>query len=427
VTEQSLDRNQQAALQGSGVDILDWKQVQGIRPSDYEVVIVDTRIAARARQELAYYEYFFVSTRPEIENLLQSGGVVLVFAGPSVPVRVYQGNVVETNYDFLPEGLLSETLLSQSTSGAGSRYEHTKDWDDYFYSKPKYFKTVNVRLEDDKPPFIIRRNPPYGNVAEKIRPLAVTSVTNEMVAGLVAWRTGVIGILPPPNDMFSALLSLKSKGEGLYKENTESLGGPAKAPPWIQNYRSLEHQRLENEAQSLMAELETTEKKLKPFIVASSSLYATSKRLEKAVTKIFSDFDWSVEDLTKTGQPIDYIIRRKQDAVQSLTVALTGTSGFIDSKSGKLAQLMGALPEVGEKGKLVFLVNGSTDVDPSMRAVTSYLTDEALKRLTKNDVCVLLMFDLYRLWIDCLDKGRKSDDVFKSIHETIGLFKYVQP
>lgn len=184
---------------------------------------------------------------------------------------------------------------------------------------------------------------------------------------------------------------------------------------------------MDQEVGKLSAGLETIEEKLKPFLVASSCLYSTSRRLEKAVTRIFSDFDWDIEDLTKTGQPVDYVIRMKRYATASLTVALAGTSGYIESKSGKLAQLLGAFPEVGENGRCVFLINGSTDIEPSVRTVANYITDEALKRLTKNDVCVLLIYDLYRLWIDHLDKGKKSEEIFKSIHETIGLFKYSPP
>jgi uncharacterized membrane protein (DUF373 family) len=56
--------------------------------------------------------------------------------------------------------------------------------------------------------------------------------------------------------------------------------------------------------------------------------------------------------------------------------------------------------------------------------VTNYVTEEALKRLTKNDICVLLMYDLYRLWMDYLDKKRKADEIFESIHRTSGLFNY---
>jgi len=406
------------------MSIVDWRKAQGIRPSDFEIVIFDTRIKARTREELKYYASFFQSMRPETENLLQAGGVVIVLACASVPVRVYQGQVEETNYDFLPEDFLSETLLSQSSSQMGTHYEISKDdWNSYFYSKPKYFKAVNVRSGADEPPYILRGS----GLTEKVRPLALTTVTSEIVAALVSWSTGVVGILPPPNDMFQALLFLKDKGPELYRENTESVGGPIQAPAWLKNYRSSEHEKLDQKVNSLSTELQSLEEKRRPFLVASSCLYSTSKRLERAVTRIFSDFDWDTNDLTKTGQPIDYVIRTKRDASVSLTVTLTGTSGYIDSKSGKLAQLLGAFPEVGEKGRLVFLVNGSTDVDPASRSVANYITDEALKRLTKNDVRVLLMYDLYRLWMDYLDRGRTSEQIFKSLYDTIGLFKYPPP
>ena len=172
-------------------------------------------------------------------------------------------------------------------------------------------------------------------------------------------------ILPPPDDMFSALLFLKDSGVELYKENVESLGEDIEAPKWIQNYRSSENQRLEDEGNRLATELQTVREKLKPFLLASASVYSTSRRLEIAVTKIFSDLGWNVEDLTKTGQSIDYVIRRRKEISKSLVVALTGTTGYIGSKSAKLAQLLGVFPEVGDGGRLVFLVNGSIEIDPA--------------------------------------------------------------
>ena len=129
--------------------------------------------------------------------------------------------------------------------------------------------------------------------------------------------------------------------------------------------------------------------------------------------------------MTKRSEPIDYVL--KGDTSKSLVVALTGTTGYLDSKSGKLAQLLGALPEVGDSGRLVFLVNGSIETDPATRKVTDYVTEEALKRLTKNDICVLLMYDHYRLWMDYLDKNRTTDEIFESIHRTSGIFNYTPP
>jgi hypothetical protein len=423
VTERDIEKNQLNVIKASGMDVVDWRGAQGIKPSDYEVVILDTRIAARTKEQLAYYRSFFVGMRPEIEILLRAGGVVFVLAGPSIPISIDRTDILETNYDFLPEALLKETGLSTSESRIGARYESGTEWTQYFSYVPNYCKTIQIEAGEERGPHIS-----YflgdGRVIEKVRILALTTVTSEVVACIISWQQGDVIIAPPPVDMFLGLLFLKDRGAELYKENVESLGENVKTPAWIEKYRSLENQRLEEEESKLTAELQTVRKQLKPFFVASASLYSIGKGLEKAVTKIFSDFDWNVDDRTKTGEPIDYIIKRKSEPSKSLVVALTGTTGYIDSKSGKLAQLLGAFPEVGTDGRLVFLINGSVETDPTSRTIANYITDEALKRLAKNDVCVLLVFDLYRLWMDYLDKKRTANQVFELIHTTAGLFKY---
>lgn len=331
---------------------------------------------------------------------------------------------MKTNYDFLPPWLLDETRLSRSESRAGSRYEKHKDWVPYFQTAPKYFKTLQVRI-DEPGPYILRRVIGSPSIAEKVRSLARTSVTSQIVGCLINWQQGVVGVLPPSDDMYPALLFLKDRAAELYKENVENLGVSIEPPAWIQKYRSFEHQRLEEEASRLEVGLRTIRQKLKPFLAASASLYSVGKGLEVGVKKIFSDFDWSVDDLTKTGQPIDYVIKRKNETSESLVVTLTGTTGYLDSKSGKLAQLLGALPEVGDNGRLVFLVNGSAEIDPASRTVSNYITEEALKRLTKNDICVLPVYDLYRLWMDYLAEKTTTDKIFESVHKTCGLFNYV--
>ena len=99
-----------------------------------------------------------------------------------------------------------------------------------------------------------------GLIRERVRVLAWTSVTSQVVGCVISWQQGDIVILPPPDDMFSALLFLKDRGVELYKENVESLGEDIEAPKWIQNYRSSENQRLEDEGNRLATELQTVGK-----------------------------------------------------------------------------------------------------------------------------------------------------------------------
>jgi hypothetical protein len=410
------------ALKAS-MELTDWRSSQAVKPSDYEIVVLDTRIGARTEEDLREYEGLFMSMRPEIDTLLEAGGVVFVLAGQSISIKVSR-EMVETNYHFLPEQLLQRTALSLSQSRAGSRYDHNKEWAPYFLTEPKYYKVIGVDFDEEKGPHIERWVYGVGTIIEKVQPLAITKVTSEVVGCLISWAQGKVGVLPPPADVYPALLFLMDKGKELYKENIENLGARVEAPAWINDYRSSDHLKLEEEVKRLERELHDVRVKLRPFQIASTSLYSIGKGLENAVTRILSDFDWTVDDLTKKGEPIDYVIKRKKETSKSLVVALTGTTGYLDSKSGKLAQLLGALPEVGDNGRLVFLVNGSVETDPSSRKVTDYVTEEALKRMTKNDICVLLMYDLYRLWLDYLNKKTTTDEIFESIHGTCGIFTY---
>jgi len=422
VTELSIDKNELSALKAFGMEIMDWTTAYSVKPSDNEAVILDTRIQATTEEDIRPFSSLFESMRSEIETLLIAGGVVFVLAGPTLAIRSERnGKVLETNYDFLPKALLNGTLLSTSSSRTGSQYDPSKEWADYFRNAPVYYKTIRVQADDKGRPYIsyYPGAPPY---YAKVLPLALTKVTSQVVACIIAWGPGDVVILPPPENMYWSLLYLKDREAELYKENMESVGEDTGAPQWIQNYRSSDHRVLDEKLTSLASELQKVRQNLKPFQIASSCLYSTKRRLEIAVSRIFSDFRWNVEDFTKTGQPIDYVINGKNG--KSLVVALTGTTGYIDSKSGKLAQLLGAFPEVGDKGRLVFLINGSTETDPAVRSVASYITDEALRRLTKNDVCVLRIFDLYRLWMNYLDKKTTADEIFQSIHGTCGLFEY---
>ena len=126
VTDRSIEKNQLDTLKAFGMDLLNWKMSKEIKPSDYEVVILNTRITETNEDLLQGYEFLFESMRPEIETLLQAGGVVFVLAGTSMPMRIHRGKVVETNYDFLPKYLLKTTCLSTSESRAGARYETGK-------------------------------------------------------------------------------------------------------------------------------------------------------------------------------------------------------------------------------------------------------------------------------------------------------------
>lgn len=52
------------------------------------------------------------------------------------------------------------------------------------------------------------------------------------------------------------------------------------------------------------------------------------------------------------------------------------------------------------------------------------VTQEALKRLSKHDICVLLVSDLYKLWKDYAEKKRSADQIFDLVYETSGPFVY---
>ena len=65
VTECDVEKREK--LSAAGMELLNWKKVQGVRPSDYEVVILDTRLAVRTKSELSFYQQFFEKMRSEIE------------------------------------------------------------------------------------------------------------------------------------------------------------------------------------------------------------------------------------------------------------------------------------------------------------------------------------------------------------------------
>jgi len=119
VITESLDKVDADAIKASGMQTTDWSDVHALRLSDYEIVIIDTRIGAQRRQS-GDYGGVFSGMRSEIETLLGAGGAVFVLAGPSVGVQYEAAarriQAVESNYDFLPSAVLVATKLSSSES-----------------------------------------------------------------------------------------------------------------------------------------------------------------------------------------------------------------------------------------------------------------------------------------------------------------------
>ena len=128
--------------------------------------------------------------------------------------------------------------------------------------------------------------------------------------------------------------------------------------------------------------------------------------------------------MTEGEGPIDYIVDGPSGSSDGLLIALTGTSGYIDANHKKLAQLFGALAEVQDGQRLVFLVNASADDDPRTRAPENCITEPALKRMGKHEICILFTYDLYKLWVDALNNKMSADEIFRAIHSTVGLFKH---
>jgi hypothetical protein len=110
-----------------------------------------------------------------------------------------------------------------------------------------------------------------------------------------------------------------------------------------------------------------------------------------------------------------------------LLIALTGTDGYIDANHRKVAQLFGALAEVGDDQRLVFLVNALANIDPNSRTYEKCLTEPALKRMGQHKICILLVSDLYKMWVDFMGKRRSPEQIFESIKETEGAFRYTPP
>jgi len=233
---------------------------------------------------------------------------------------------------------------------------------------------------------------------------------------------GTVIVLPPPDKMYEALVDLITRGRELYKQNAEQVREYLKPPEWIERYKTKEQKVLEAKENELITQLQTIRDKANERFLATSALFATGRQLERAVKKIFSDFDWKVDDLTEKKGPIDYIIHGSKGASNGLLVALTGTDSYIDANHRKIAQLFGALAEAGDEQRLVFLVNALANEDPSSRTHQKCVTEPALKRMETHGICILLLPDLYTLWIDFLEKRKSSDQILQLLKETKGLF-----
>jgi hypothetical protein len=363
----------------------------------------------------------------DIDTLLNAGGVVLVLAGPTLDIRHgrdSKGNYWrETNYDFLPPRFLQNTRLHSSPSRSGSRFDADPRWSGYFDSVSKYWKIVDGISKGEQGQQYVYHYHKL-TVAERAQLLAVTKTTSQIVGCLISWTAGTIGILPAPDKLYLPILFLTERASEIYQQNVEQSRELLKPPTWTEDFKIEEQKRLEKEESELERKLEMSKKKIGSLFLATSALFTTGKQLQRAITKIFSDLHWKVDDLTKEGKPIDYIVHGQKGTSDGLLVALTGSTGYIDANHKKIAQLFGALAEVKDDQRLVFLVNALADEDPRSRTVDKCITDPARKRMEKHGICIALVPDLYRLWQDMLQGKRSADEILQQIHSTSGVFKY---
>lgn len=401
-------------LKGLGARYVSWISADAIKASDNEIVTIDTRVTPISDKAKKFKEL-----RRDLETLLAAGGAVFALCGPTV--KWQEGKTTYSNYDFLPGRFLYGTGLQYSESREGTRFRVMEPkWQGYFAHVNKYWKVVPNIIRDQNGARL--QYVSFGETLQiSVRVLAQTQTTSEVIGCLIPWEGGTIGLLAPPEDLVSALAYLHNLGCEIYKQNVERLG-EYNSPSWIDNFKTSEQKELLEKKQGLLSELERIQKDLRHFTLASSCLYSTGRTLERAVSQIFLDMGWNFDDLTEKGEPIDYVIHGKPSS-RDLLVALTGTTGFIGSDNKKIAQLLGALAQVGGNQRLVFLVNALADEDPKSRATENCITPEALKRLTKLEICVLLAHDLYKLWKGCLEKRYTPDQVFDMIHATSGVLK----
>lgn len=220
--------------------------------------------------------------------------------------------------------------------------------------------------------------------------------------------------------MLLSVQFLSKIGVELHRDHLENLGVDTPLPTWLGNYVSSQQRLLEDKVSRMQLDLSESQKQLNPLRLIQSCLYSTGVRLESSMKCMFSDLSWEVVDLTKRGEPIDFVIQKA--GMGQLQVALTGTAGYIGSDSKKFAQLFGAIPLINPGDRLVFLVNPLAMEDPSTRAIERCITAEAIKRLSNNDVCILFVHDFYRMWVKYKEAKLTSDQIFKSVYETAGLF-----
>jgi predicted Holliday junction resolvase-like endonuclease len=404
ITNKSLDEGEIAGLKGLQVAVLDWLEAASVNVADYEAVILDTRLSP----------------------LLNAGGVMLVLAGPTVEImrgRDSQRNYWhETNYDFLPNVFLRYSQLDSSPSRAGSRFDFDPTWSEYFSSVSHYWKIIKgISQEENRLEFDYG----YGvnRVTEHVQPVAVTKTTSEIVGCLISWKGGTIGILPPTDELYLSMIFLTKRASDIYKQNMEQTRELLKPPTWISDFKTQAQKRLEKEEDELEEKLEKSRKEIDSLFLATSALFSTGKQLERAITKIFSDLQWKVDDLTKEGRPIDYVVQGQKGTSDGLLIALTGSASYIDANHKKIAQLFGALAEVGEGQRLVFLVNALADEDPRSRMADKCITEPARKRMEKHGICIVLVPDLYRLWQNVLEGKQSADQIFQQIHSASGVLK----
>jgi len=275
------------ALKGFGVRIIHWLETRKIRVSDYEIVVVDTRASAfrgNANRGL------FKALQSDVQTLLQAGGVVFVLAGETFSIETPRDRAPgpgepETNYDFLPDIFLSKTRLNESWSKEGSNYDAIPEWSSYFDHVQTYTKTVlGIEIGEHGPELN------YGYIAERVRPIALTRATSEVIACLTSWNGGTIVILPAPTQLYMPLVFLAQRGVDLYKENVEQIRDYAKPPDWLSDFKTQQQKALEVEENELSEKLKEIKAKANSLYLAATVLFSTGRQLERAVSKIFSDF-----------------------------------------------------------------------------------------------------------------------------------------
>jgi hypothetical protein len=422
ITAAKLAEPEITSLKSLGIHPVHWNSVPYIRASDHEVVILDTRI----NPSPGFYQVLD-GLRFDLETLLRSGGVVFALLGPEITFDKHENGLVskESHLEFLPKELLDSTELAYSASREGSYFRLLEPrWEAYFHHVRKYWRVIHGIEQGERGSQIRYRriSGPPELFSESARVLAITKTTTEVIACLISWKGGTIGLLPQTDKPESNVFFLAQIGSDIYKHNIEELGVPPHPPEWLDSYMIAEEKSLQIKVEKLNADLERLCLERNHFAKIRSCLFVTGRQLEQAMERLMSDLQWDFEDLTKSGKPIDYVVHGKGS--RDLLIALTGTSGYVAADNKKIAQLFGALAEVHDNQKLVFLVNALAEKDPSSRLISDCVKEEALKRMSKHNICVLLVSDIYKLWKDCVEKRRSADQIFDLVYVTSGPFMY---